>query len=60
MKTILNLDGVKNLSKKEQRQVFGAARSRCWQRGAQCCVSTASGDFCDAGRCNSNGYCLYY
>lgn len=59
MKSVLNLKGVKSLSKKEQGQVFGAARSRCWQSGSQCCVSTSHGEFCEAGRCN-NGYCLYY
>ncbi len=62
MKTILNLKGVKTLSKEEQTGINGSARNTgCTQRGGQCCVNTGGprGVFCDAGRCTRWG-CVWY
>ncbi len=60
MKSILNLKGVISLTKKDQVKILGSARSVCYQSGFRCCVGTPHGDLCDAGVCNSNGYCVYY
>ncbi len=62
MKKLANLKGVKTLNKNEQKTLSGGwSGSRCTGSGNQCCITTASGfEFCDAGRCLSNGYCLWY
>ncbi len=57
MKTILNLKGVKNLTKKEQQEISGAnASNRPWCGGRNlCCMYIGPRLFCDSGRCQPNG-----
>lgn len=63
MKTILNLEGIKTLSKEEQTNINGSAfrRGSCYEKGGLCCESTDGprGDFCDAGYCGTWG-CVFY
>ena len=69
LKTILNLDGVTELSNKQKKQLKGgirqAKRTTCDQIGKQCCVRTdftdgTTSDFCDFGQCCSNSNrCIY-
>ncbi|GAA4273772.1 hypothetical protein U6A24_02455 [Aquimarina gracilis] len=63
MKSILDLKGVKNLSKKEQQNIAGAAGYGCIQRGRKCCNQNPGGEFCAIGRCTGvggNGGCLFF
>ncbi len=64
MKKLANLKGVKTLNKDEQKAFSGGnwgGRSCTQQGGSICCQTFPSGfTFCDAGRCKSNGYCLWY
>jgi hypothetical protein len=61
MKTILNLEGVKTLTKKEQTIINGAAGIRsCHMKNGRCCQKEGSvGIICDAGRCTMWG-CLWF
>ncbi len=61
MKKILNLTGLHKMTKEEQQEIKGAARSRPYCGGPRrCCVTTGSGfTFCDYGYCQSNGSCIW-
>ncbi len=61
MNKILNLEGIKKLSKKEQRHVIGSARTTisCCGR-SKCRISYPGGSFCEPGRCDDFGRCILY
>ncbi|GAA4277944.1 hypothetical protein [Aquimarina mytili] len=61
MKKILKLNGVHELTKKEQQEVIGSNFGRPYCGGPrQCCITTPSGFvFCDYGYCQPNGSCIW-
>ncbi|WP_062055205.1 hypothetical protein [Aquimarina longa] len=61
MKKILNLTGVKKLSKETQREIKGAGRPRVYCGGRRrCCIRYSNGhEFCDYGYCRPNGSCMW-
>ncbi len=63
MKRILNVTGVKTLSKQEQGKISGAGCCGCVQRGRNCCNLNPGGEFCAPGRCTGiggSGGCLFF
>ncbi len=64
MKNILNLKGIKTLSKKEQKEVTGSIRRYpCTQMGRICCSNSPGGGICDFGVCvgfAGSGGCIWY
>ncbi|PKV51861.1 hypothetical protein ATE84_3961 [Aquimarina sp. MAR_2010_214] len=61
MKSILNLTGVKKLSKEQQQDITGSSMRwpRCCPTGRGCLVTWSGGSFCEPGYCRSNGYCIF-
>ncbi|MDH7444037.1 hypothetical protein [Aquimarina sp. 2201CG14-23] len=60
MKKILELKGVQELSKEEQRSVKGAwGNVSCCGRN-KCRISFPGGSFCEPGRCLDWGGCILY
>lgn len=63
LRNILNLEGVQQLNKEQQKSLQGGARtsgSACFYKNGQCCdTSSPNGVFCEAGRCTTYG-CLWY
>ncbi|TSE11501.1 MULTISPECIES: hypothetical protein [Aquimarina] len=61
LKSILNLNNVKTLSKQQQEEVKGAAfvRPTCSQNGSQCTQSDQYGIYTDYGRCQRSGICFW-
>ncbi|WP_160114085.1 MULTISPECIES: hypothetical protein [Aquimarina] len=58
MKKILNLTGVQKLSKEQQQNINGSAsRGVCCPSGRGCLIA---GRFCEPGRCNPWGGCVFY
>ncbi|MDH7444036.1 hypothetical protein [Aquimarina sp. 2201CG14-23] len=62
MKKILDLTGVKTLSKGEQRSIKGAMTSITCCGSNRCRISFPGGSFCEPGRCNPWGWggCILY
>ncbi len=62
MKNILNLEGVKKLTKKEQERLSGGRDSFPYcnlSDQSRCCVRRGGREYCDYGQCD--GYrCLYW
>lgn len=61
MKKILNVTGVKTLSKTQQQNIKGA-QSRiitCCGRN-KCQITWSGGSFCEPGRCLGSGRCILY
>ncbi|MDY8136757.1 hypothetical protein [Aquimarina sp. 2201CG5-10] len=62
MKSILNLEGAKKISKTEQTNILGGAGfNGCYEEGSRCCEHTGGprGVFCDAGYCTRWG-CVWH
>ncbi len=62
IKSILEVQEIEIIQKDEQKDIMGTGDSgSCTGTGNRCCVTTSSGfEFCDAGRCISGRYCLWY
>ncbi|WP_152537330.1 hypothetical protein [Aquimarina pacifica] len=62
MKKILNLSGVRELSKRQQQQIKGSAIYISCCGTNQCRITLSSGaSFCEPGRCNRFGSsCILY
>ncbi|WP_405206004.1 hypothetical protein [Aquimarina sp. LLG6339-5] len=67
MKKILELTGVQELSKGQQRSIKGANTyisccnpSPINGSGNRCRISFPGGSFCEPGRCTSFGGCILY
>lgn len=62
MKKILELKGIKELTKKDQKQITGSTGRRfvyCGPPG-QCCMTFLGGPtICDFGYCQPNGTCIW-
>ncbi|WP_062055206.1 hypothetical protein [Aquimarina longa] len=62
MKKILNLNGIKELSKNEQKQINGSAfygRATCCPSGRGCLISFGNQSFCEPGYCDRWGRCIF-
>ncbi|WP_062055203.1 hypothetical protein [Aquimarina longa] len=60
MKKILNLTGVKTLSKQQQQNIKGArVPVTCCGRN-KCRISFGNETYCEPGHCLSSGYCILY
>ncbi len=60
MKKILNLTGVKELSKEQQKQVRGASfRATCCPSGSGCLVHWGGQPSCEPGYCDRWGRCRF-
>ncbi|MGY3795654.1 hypothetical protein [uncultured Aquimarina sp.] len=66
MKKILELSGIQELSKAQQRSIKGAMTSiTCCNPnprggGNKCRISYPGGSFCEPGRCTNWGGCILY
>lgn len=64
MKSILNLTGVKRLSKEQQSEIKGnsGVYISCCPTGRGCQISFPGGSFCEPGFCNNDIYnsCILY
>ncbi|WP_299261680.1 hypothetical protein [uncultured Aquimarina sp.] len=61
MKKILELKGVQELSKGEQRSIKGAwGLVGCCPSGRGCLISIPGGSFCEPGYCRPSGGCIFF
>ncbi len=68
MKKLMNLNGAKKLSKKEQKSINGGVNGPCYQQSGSICCQTYPSGFvlCDAGKCNYSPFggpaygCFWY
>lgn len=61
MKKILNLKGIQQLSKEAQQEIKGAwGRATCCPSGGGCLISFGNQSFCEPGRCDRWGRCIFY
>jgi len=60
MKNFLKLNGVKLLSKQEQKDINGAYNPvYCSQDGRKCCTRFGTVEICDYGYCLGHGRCIW-
>lgn len=61
MKKILNLSGIKKLTKEDQQQIKGSTERRFVYCGSprMCCQMFNEFEFCDFGYCQPNGQCIW-